>query len=289
VTILRRPTLRGLVVGIAAAGLLLLPALGCGETPSEGYTRVLEMSKRGDWGGVYDRLDKKSQGRLDVALEIASDERGPSGRALFVSMAPSQQELRRRFDPDVQVLTAKVDGDRATLLVRPNTRAHHEQTVSLIKEDGVWKMSIDALELGPLAPAPRAPSKATAAAAEEPEVRSTLETECGKLVYVLTMGDRSLQAAFPKTNDASSLAQYADAIDRVRVDAERVPLTVPELKSASAEFQSLKRDEAKATRDMVRALEAKDVTRAGAADEAMEKALKREQLVARGVYRFCGR
>lgn len=280
-TIPGRPTLRGLFAGIAAVALV-----GCGETPSDGYARVLEMSKRGDWGGVYDRLDKKSQGRLDVALEIASDERGTSGRALFVSMAPSQQELRRRFDPDVKVLTAKEDGDRATLLVRPNTRAHHEQTVSLIKEDGVWKMSIDALELGPLAPAPRASSSAAAA---EPEVRTTLETECGKLVYVLTMGDRSLQAAFPKENDASSLALYADAIDRVRVDAERVPLTVPELKSASAELQNLKRDEAKATRDMVRAIEARDVTRASAADEAMEKALKRERIVARGVYRFCGR
>ena len=281
-TIAHRPALRGALAVLAAAALI-----GCGESPDQGYTRVLEMSKRGDWGGVYDRLDKKSQGRLDVALELASDQRGPSGRALFVSMAPSQESLRRRFDPDVKVQTTKVDGDRATLLVRPNARAHHEQTVTLIKEDGLWKLSIDALELGPLAPPPK-PSSA-AAAVQEPEERSTLETECGKLVYVLTTGDRALQAAFPKENDVTALNRYADTIDRVRADAARVPLTVPELKAASAEFQSLKREEARATRDMIQAIEAKDVTRAGQADAAMDKALGQERIVATGIYRFCGR
>lgn len=280
-TIRAWPALRCALAGLAAAALV-----GCGESPSEGYTRVLEMSRRGDWGGVYDRLDKKSQGRLDVALEIASDQKGPSGRALFVTMAPAQESLRRRFDPDVQVVTAKDDGERATLVVRPFTRAHHEQTVTLIKEDGVWKLSMDALDLGPIAPMPerRAP-----AAAVEPEERSTLETECGKLVYVLTTGDRALQAAFPRGNDAEGLARYADAIDKVRADAARVPLTVPELKAASAEFQGLKRDEARATRDMVEAIEAKDMARASRADEAMDKALARERIVATGVYRFCGR
>ncbi len=113
--------------------------------------------------------------------------------------------------------------------------------------------------------------------------------ECNALIGVINGGIQSLEKKEPKF-DASGIGELkglADVLDKVAGDAEKVSLTVAELKGYASEYQSMSRAVAKSAREMAAAAEAKDEKRMAAAQADMEKAVKQEDPLVDGINKFC--
>lgn len=145
--------LRSTLVGVAAVIAIAL-ASGCsGGSPEAAYMEIQKAAQAGDWGAVYDSIDKRSQGRLDAAMAMLSafaegfggtatpGGTALAGRDLFVAIAGrGEADLADTVDIG-EVTDVDVEGDRATLRVSQEDGS--ESVVHMLKEDGRWKLTLD--------------------------------------------------------------------------------------------------------------------------------------------------
>jgi hypothetical protein len=121
------------------------------EGPVEAYERILKLSEAGHHEKAYDLIDKRSQGKLDVALKLAlgfapvdAKERERigklNGRELYAAVM--RIDPKRRIGRS-EVKSVTVNGDRATLeTISTIDGKPHPETIHMVREDGVWKLSI---------------------------------------------------------------------------------------------------------------------------------------------------
>lgn len=115
-------------------------------------------------------------------------------------------------------------------------------------------------------------------------------SECNALVQVINAGITGLEKAPKNEGDptgVSDLQAMAESMDKVANDAKAVPLTLPEIKKLSADYQKMARDIAKAERDLADAAKAKDAPRRAAAEAALEAAVKQEDPLVDNINKFC--
>lgn len=115
--------------------------------------------------------------------------------------------------------------------------------------------------------------------------------ECNRLVTVVNQGVASLDQGMKATSDPTGVAELrsmADAMEKAAADAGKVELSIPELKDFSTRYQGMARDVAKSAREMAGAVDAKDAAKMTAAQDAMEKAVKSEDVLVDGINTFCG-
>lgn len=115
-------------------------------------------------------------------------------------------------------------------------------------------------------------------------------TQCNALVQVLNTGAQSLEKAEKSSADpesAASLRAVADAMEKTAADAEKAPVSLPELKKYSADYQAMAREVAKSAREMADAAEKKDSEKVAQANAALEKAAKQEEPIIEGLNKFC--
>jgi hypothetical protein len=114
--------------------------------------------------------------------------------------------------------------------------------------------------------------------------------ECNALVQVINAGIATLEKA-PKSEadptGVSDLRAMADAMDKVAADAANVPVTLPEMKKFSADYQKMARDIAKAERDLAAAAQDRDPARRSAAEAALDAAVKQEDPLVDSINKFC--
>jgi len=136
------------------------------ESPQESYRKIILASEEGRWNYVYDRIDKRSQGQLEVSLKILtglasaferafSDHSNTSsrtlnaldtlsGRDLFLAMGQQSKDLlglKGNFEYSVDQCTIE-DGVARLKVSVTNGDEQSTQTVTLIKEDWLWKLSL---------------------------------------------------------------------------------------------------------------------------------------------------
>jgi hypothetical protein len=114
--------------------------------------------------------------------------------------------------------------------------------------------------------------------------------ECQGLVQVINGGVQSLEKQDKFEGDASGIAALkamADVLDKLAADASKVQLTAPELQGYAGEYQAMAREVSRSAREMAAAAEAKDEKKLGAAQAAMEKAVKQEDPLIDNINKFC--
>ncbi len=114
--------------------------------------------------------------------------------------------------------------------------------------------------------------------------------ECKALITVINSGVQALEKTPPVESDATgvkTLRAMADAMDKVADEASKVPLSVPELKKMSADYQKMVRDISNAEREMAKAAEERDLTQRAAAEEKLTTAVKQEEPLVEKINGFC--
>ncbi|AUX45973.1 uncharacterized protein SOCE26_074750 [Sorangium cellulosum] len=114
--------------------------------------------------------------------------------------------------------------------------------------------------------------------------------ECNTLIQVINEGVRSLdrgQEAGASRGGSSELRGMADSIDEAASRAAQLELTRPELQRFAGEYQALAKEIARAARDLATAADTNDAEKLGAAQVAIERAMKREPALAGRIKRFC--
>lgn len=120
------------VLSLVAALALTVTACG-GDSPGDTVKKYFDNISSGDFGAVYDLLSKDSPARK----QYSRDE--------FVEMAKEEFPQGATIS-NYSVLEEKIDGDRATVKFRATLKAPDapedtdEDTISLVKEDGKWKL-----------------------------------------------------------------------------------------------------------------------------------------------------
>ena len=142
---------------LALIGSVTLMCVGCSESPEEGFEKFNDAAEAGDWGTVYDRLDKETQGKMDGVTKMmagasqmakgfnavmGTDDSGEdlsklSGRDRFIRLCEKNEKMSDQFKRQTLV-SCTVNGDSATLTVKGEDG---ETKMSMVKEDGKWKFS----------------------------------------------------------------------------------------------------------------------------------------------------
>jgi hypothetical protein len=139
-----------LLIAMCTMAVAALAVSGCTSGPEAGYQKLTEAAEAGDWGQVYDLIDKKSQGQVDMAFrmlagfataDVGTATAGKSGRDMFIAMLSNNDEAAAQYKAgDYEITGKEVDGEEATLTVRrPDGTT---QIVQMLKEDGIWKLSV---------------------------------------------------------------------------------------------------------------------------------------------------
>lgn len=114
--------------------------------------------------------------------------------------------------------------------------------------------------------------------------------ECNALIMVINSGVQALEKASKVEIDptgVSDLKSMADAMDKVATDTANVPLTVPEVRRFSTDYQKMVKEIAKAERDLAAAAQEHDPPRRTAAEAALEAAVKQEDPLVDTINKFC--
>ncbi len=266
---------------VAAAVVIALAALvlGCGEAPEAAYAKIAALAGRGDWGAVYDRIDKRSQGRLEATLAREPWARpGEPGRELFAHAARLNDAIGDAIPEGHQIAGVETRGDEATLRLRPPGRGDEgagERVVHMLREDGAWKLVIE-----PPAPLPSQPPPGPPA----PDPRAI---ECGRLLDVMGRGLDSLKRARQGGDPIATLGAMAKALDDTGIEAAKLELSTPELAAAARDYKDMAQAAAQSARHMASAAKAGDEARADAAGREFEAAAAREKPIVESVHRFC--
>lgn len=129
--------MRGLVVLACIVALLASATLAVGcvledsspQTPREVVVDYLDELATGDTNTAWDMLSSKSQELFDSEAEFES---------LVSRTLPNAEELE-----SVQVVKTSIKGDVATVTFTTEADGKkNTDTVELVKEDGVWKVSL---------------------------------------------------------------------------------------------------------------------------------------------------
>ena len=114
--------------------------------------------------------------------------------------------------------------------------------------------------------------------------------ECQSLIQVINAGVQTLEKQDKLESEPSgisALKAMADVLDKLAADAAKVQLTATELQGYAAGYQAMAREVSKSAREMAVAAEAKDELKLGAAQAAMEKAVKQEDPLVDNINKFC--
>jgi hypothetical protein len=140
--------------------LLGLLSAGCGESPQAAYLTIVQYGQKGEYDKIWDRIDKKSQGKLETALGMlakvaslgaavggkkqeAEELSRLKGKELFVRLCQMSPKILEDFASQ-EIKSVKKEGDRAYLTVVASVQGKtQEREVTMIREDGLWKLSID--------------------------------------------------------------------------------------------------------------------------------------------------
>jgi len=114
--------------------------------------------------------------------------------------------------------------------------------------------------------------------------------ECNALITVINTGVQALEKT-PKTESdptgLSDLRGMATSMDKVATDIGNVPLTIPEIRKFSTDYQKMVKDIAKAERDLAAAAEGRDQPKRSAAEIALDTAVKPEDPLVDSINKFC--
>jgi TPR repeat protein len=142
-----------LYVCVCVAGMLA----GCAKGPSEAYKEITTKADKKDWSGVYDDFTSKSQGKLDVTLEMVasmgaafSEEKDSTkaeslaqlkGKELFAAVMGASGAEAGPVALGGEVIKEDVAGDKATLTVK--NQKGKETIVTMLRENKQWKLVAD--------------------------------------------------------------------------------------------------------------------------------------------------
>jgi len=151
--------IRGWILGIGLAAVGICCA-GCGESPQAAYQTIVQYGQQGQYDKIWDRIDKKSQGKLEIALEMlaqmaafgaalggkeqeAADLGRLKGKDLFIRLCETTPNVLEHFAAQ-EIKSIKKEGDRAQLTVVVTINGQiQERQITMVREDGLWKLSID--------------------------------------------------------------------------------------------------------------------------------------------------
>ncbi len=143
------------VVLLAIAGTAFLL---WSETPEVAYQRIIKCGEAGNFENVWNRIDRKTQTRVEMSLkglvalvakDLSPDDpkviewKSLKGKDLFVRALKLNENIRQSFVHRT-VKTCRTEGNRATLVVVAQMCSGgdtSEDTVYMLKEDGIWKLS----------------------------------------------------------------------------------------------------------------------------------------------------
>lgn len=146
--------------GMLGAMVLSIGLLGCGESPQAAYRTILQYQQTGQYDKIWDRIDKKSQGKLEQGLELmaklaafgaalggqkqeAEELSQLKGKELFVRVCQKVPQLGKDFAAQ-EIKSVQQEGDRAQLTVVVSVDGkQQERQITMLREDGIWKLSID--------------------------------------------------------------------------------------------------------------------------------------------------
>jgi tetratricopeptide (TPR) repeat protein len=140
--------------------LVVFPAASAlAKTPVDAYKRITEFTQKGDWEAFYDSFDSDSQKVNLSSLSFMSfaafgDGECPAG---FASMSPREKMIaiyrKKSENPERgnflarEVVSSKVSGDRATLIVR--RPAGEDKEVLMKLENGDYKIHLKEADENP--------------------------------------------------------------------------------------------------------------------------------------------
>lgn len=140
--------------------LLGLLSAGCGESPQAAYLTIVQHGQKGEYDKIWDRIDKKSQGKLETTMGMVAkvaalgaaiggkkqqaEELGRlKGKDLFVRLCQMAPKILEDFASQ-EIKSVQKEGDRARLTVVVSIDGkNQEREVTMIREDGLWKLSFD--------------------------------------------------------------------------------------------------------------------------------------------------
>ena len=85
----------------------------------------------------------------------------------------------------------------------------------------------------------------------------------------------------------SDLKAMAERMDKVAVETAGVPVTLPEVKKFSSDYQKMAKDIAKAERELAAAAESRDAAKRTAAEQSLDAAVKQEDPLVDSINKFC--
>lgn len=111
--------------------------------------------------------------------------------------------------------------------------------------------------------------------------------ECRTLSTMINATADRVEKAQASPLDPSGLKALADALDKSAGESDALKLTVPELQKQAKAYAALTRQVAQTAREMAAGGEAGDITKAEAANQAMEKAIANEPALLAEVNKLC--
>jgi hypothetical protein len=115
-------------------------------------------------------------------------------------------------------------------------------------------------------------------------------TECNALITVINAGVQAIEKT-PKSpadpTGVSDLKAMAEAMDKVASEAGGVPVTIPEIRKFSADYQKMVKEIARAERELAVAAHDRDQPKQSQAEAALEAAVKQEDPLVDSINKFC--
>jgi acyl-CoA thioesterase len=115
-------------------------------------------------------------------------------------------------------------------------------------------------------------------------------TECDALIKVINAGVQAIEKT-PKSEadptGVSDLKAMAEAMDRVASETGHIPLTIPEIRKFSTDYQKMVKDIARAERDLAVAAQERDQPKRSVAEAALEAAVKQEDPLVDTINKYC--
>ena len=114
--------------------------------------------------------------------------------------------------------------------------------------------------------------------------------ECNALIVVINSGVQGLEKTPKVENDptgVSDLKAMAERMDKVAGETASVPVTLPEVKKFSADYQKMAKDIARAERELAAAAETRDAAKRATAEQSLDAAVKQEDPLVDSINKFC--
>lgn len=151
----RRQTMKSMK-SLAVCGCVLALMAGCAKGPAAAYKELTTKVEKQDWAGVYDSFSAKSQGQMDMAMEMVAGMSATFAEGEDAKAAQKLTELKGKElfvavmsmgDDSVtplalgEVTKEDIQNDMATLTVK--TKKGKEESVKMVKENKQWKLVPD--------------------------------------------------------------------------------------------------------------------------------------------------